>query len=471
MTQVNGDFTQSAAGTMWFDLVFDFGLDTWDYLDISGMSALDGTIKLLLHDTHSVMPGEWQAVLISSEGGISNFGLDLDVPDSAVINYALKAASETDYMLHYIVDFAPMGLTRNQSAMGEHFNDIQLAGSTEMMKPLTTSIVAIPDVGSLGGAYDLLSPHIYSANQLSRLFSALDFENSLHSCSVRDGDFRFSREGNCTWMRVSDRDMEFEGRHELPAATDYATIINLGMQRALSRHWHGGIGFGFEKSEYEIRDLADRDGSQLQLGGILKGRYGGNAVDLSMTMGRGSYDTRRTITDSRNGNYTMTERDIDFVSAHVGYAYSFEGERWFFRPGLDVGWTDVSGDRVDEAGGGPTALHIKGTNDDYVTSRLDLRFGSEFATRNDTLYRPFLRTAYTHIHSGTRNEIHARLAGAPDSVPNFTQVLFVDDNYTSVSLGLDILARRNWIMSFAYDRQFADRWDADSFFAKIMFEM
>ncbi|MEJ2129207.1 MAG: autotransporter outer membrane beta-barrel domain-containing protein [Woeseiaceae bacterium] len=471
VTQVTGDFTQSDLGTLWFDVVFDFGIDAWDYLNISGVSSFDGTLKLLLHDTGKVMPGKWQTTLISSGSGISNFGLDLDVPDSAVINYALKAASETDYMLHYIVDFAATGLSRNQSAMGEHFNDIQLAGSTEMMMPLTEAIVALPDVPTLGSAYDVLSPHIYSANQLSRLFSALDFENSLHSCPVRDGDLRFSREGDCTWIRVSGRDMQYEGRHGLPAASDYATIINFGLQRALSQHWHGGIGCGFERSEYEIRDLADRDGTQTQLGGILKGRYGRNAYDLSLTMGRGQFDTDRYTMNAYNGSYVTGDRDIRFVSAHAGYAYSFERENWFVRPGLDIGWTDVNGDRIDEANGGPTALQVKGTDDAYVTSSLDVRLGGEISTRNDVRYRPFLRTAYTHIHSGTRNEIDARLAGAPDSVPDFTQVLFVDDNYTSVSLGLDILARQNWVMSFTYDRQFADRWDADSFFAKIMFEM
>ena len=468
---VYGDFTQTAGGTLWFDVVFDFGTDSWDFLDIDGAADLHGMLRLQLHDTGSVMPGHWQASIISSADGISNFGLDLDAPDSAVINYALKAANENDYVLHYMVDFAPTGLTHNQAALGLHFNDIQLAGSTEKMKPLTAAIVAAPDVPTLGAAYDHLSPHIYAENQLGRLFSALDFEQSLHSCSVRDGDFRFSREGQCTWMRISERDVSFDGRAGLPSATDYATIVNLGFQLAMSRHWHGGIGFGFERSKYEIRDFAQRDGRQMQLGGILKGRYGGNAIDASVTMGQGEYDTRRWVDFSYDGEFTAAARDIRFISAHAGYGYSFEGEKWFARPGVDIGWTDINGDRLDELGGGPTALHMRGTDDEYITSRVDLRLGGELAGSTGMLYRPFLRTAYTHVHSGTRNEITARLDGAPESVPDFTQVVMVDDNYTSVSLGLDILARENWIMSFAYDKQFADRWDADSFFAKIMFEM
>ncbi len=470
-TSVAGDFTQSAVGTLWFDLMFDFGLDSWDTLDISGISDLDGTLGLALLDTGNVMPGLWEAVLITSEGGISRFGLDLEAPQSAVIGYSLTASSATDYSLLYNVDFAPSGLSRNQAAMGEHFNDIQLAGSTEMMKPLTASVVAIPDVDSLGSVYDTLSPHIYSANQLSRLFSAFDFEQSMHSCAVRDGDLRFSREGRCTWMRASGRNMEFEGRNGLPGATDYAKIINLGTQIALSTHWHGGIAVGLEHSDYDITEYASRNGSQISLGGILKGRYGANAINLSLAAGNGDYKTRRYMGIPQDGDYPEGDRDIDFVTAHAGYAYNVERENWFLRPGLDIGWTDVSGQRIEEIGGGPSALTVESTADDYLTSRLDLLLGGEMAASNQILYRPYLRTSYTHIHNGTRNEIRARLAGAPENVPDFEQVLLVDDNYTSISLGIDILGTKNWFLNLAYDRHFADRWDANTFFAKVMFAM
>ena len=380
-------------------------------------------------------------------------------------------SSETDYSLFYNVDFAPTGLTRNQNAMGEHFNDIQLAGGTELMKPLTATIVAQPDVERLAAAYDLLSPHMYVANQLGRLFSSLEFEQSMHSCSVRDGDLRFSREGECTWMRVSNRDIAYEGRSDFPAATDYSSVINMGIQNALSEHWHGGIAVGLEESEYKIPRYAERDGKQVQLGGILKGRYGNNAINLSTTYGKGDYETRRFtgMPDEYEGN--GANRDIEFLSAHVGYAYNLEHESWYLRPDLSIGWIDVSGDAFDETGTGPSALRVERTDDQYLTSRIGFQIGGEFSARDEMLYRPFIRTAYTHIISGTTNEISARLAGAPESVPNFMQILGVDDNYNSLSLGLDILARENWAVSFVFDRQFSDRWESDSFFAKVMFEL
>jgi hypothetical protein len=49
--------------------------------------------------------------------------------------------------------------------------------------------------------------------------------------------------------------------------------------------------------------------------------------------------------------------------------------------------------------------------------------------------------------------------------------LGVDDGYQSFSLGIDILASEHWAMSFVYDQQSSDRWTADYFFAKVMFEL
>jgi hypothetical protein len=468
-SNVGGDFTQSAAGTLWFDLVFDFGLDEWDYLTVDGVSSLNGTLGLVPLDTGSIMPGEWEAVLVSSAGGISEYGLTLDAPESVVVNYSLMAAGETDYSLHYDVDFAPSGLTNNQAAMGEHFNAIQLAGGTEMMKPLTASMVAQTEIASLAAAYDMLSPHIYAANQIGRLFSSLDFEQAMHSCSVREGDLRFSREGNCSWIRVSDREVDYEASGGGVAASDYRSIANMGVQRALSEHWHGGLAFGVEKSDYTVPLVAERDGTQVQAGGILKGRYGHNALNFSMLLGDGDYDTWRSSELSSDSQHILSERHIRTYAAHAGYGYSFEGESWYVQPGIDLGWTDVRGDSLAERVGGPTALTILGTDDEFLTSRIDLRIGGEFSGGNQMLYRPFILTSYTHVLSGTASGISARLAGAPESVPYFVQVLEVDDNYTRLSVGMDLLARENWAFSFAYDRQFADSWDAHSFFAKIMF--
>jgi hypothetical protein len=317
----------------------------------------------------------------------------------------------------------------------------------------------------------MMSPHIYTANQLSRLFSNLDFEQSMHSCPVRDGDLRYSREGECAWMRASSRNIDHEASDGSLGGRDASSIVNLGAQWALTPHWHGGLAVGFEKTDYDIRSVAERDGNQVHIGGILKGRYGRHGINVSTTFGQGDFDTYRAVQLPEDADYGGGTRDIRVYSVHAGYGFSIERDAWYFRPGLDIGLTGISGDAFDERGAGPATLSVEHTDDTFVTSRLDFVLGGSIPSNSEIIYRPFLRTAYTHLHSGTTTEISARLAGAPDSVPNFTQVMPLDDNFTTIATGIEILGKDKWMLRLEYDRQLAASWDADSFFAKVMFDM
>ena len=457
-TTFYGTFNQSENGTMWFDVDFAYGANTSDRLDIYGNAILNGSLGLSLLNLDEVAPGDQQLVLITSTNGFDAANLELLAPVSAVIDFNLYNPNATQYALGYNVDFAASGLNRNQAAMGEHFNAIQRMGGTETdMKALVTSIIAQPDVESLATAYDLLSPHIYAANQVSGLFSSLDFAQAMMSCPTKDGDYRFSREGNCTWMRISNRDIEYEASGGGLGATDYTQTVNFGFQTALTDRWHGGLAFGLEDSEYKIPLASKRGGKLAQIGAILKGRYGANQFNISATMGTGDYQIYRDI-GMPYADDEYTRRDLRFYSAHLGYSYSIERGRWYLRPGIDAGWVKVDGERFQEVMTGPAALEVLGTDDSYLTSRIDLQIGAEFGSPDKVLYRPYLKTAWTHVNPDTANEIHARLSGAPPSVPFFTQVLETDKDFVNVSLGMQMFLERNWAFNLVYDHTSAGDW-------------
>ena len=63
------------------------------------------------------------------------------------------------------------------------------------------------------------------------------------------------------------------------------------------------------------------------------------------------------------------------------------------------------------------------------------------------------------------------LAGAPDTVPNFTQVMPLDDNFATIATGIEFLGGDSWMLRLEYDRNLASSWDSDSYFAKVMFNM
>ena len=171
------------------------------------------------------------------------------------------------------------------------------------------------------------------------------------------------------------------------------------------------------------------------------------------------------------GEFTVGSRGLNYASAHAAYTYLFERERWYLHPSLDLGWIALSGDSFHETGSGPAALWVRHRDEEFFTSRAEITLGGEIRSDSATIYRPFARTAYTHILTGTTGEIHARLAGAPDEVGYFTQVLPFDDNFASLAVGLDVFTGEKWMLRLTYDRQYATSWDAESFFAKIIYGM
>jgi outer membrane autotransporter protein len=172
-----------------------------------------------------------------------------------------------------------------------------------------------------------------------------------------------------------------------------------------------------------------------------------------------------------DGDFTVGSRELSYSSLHAGYAYLFERDNWYLQPGLDLGWIGLSGDGFHESGNSPTALWVKHGDENFLTSRAEIMLGGEIHSDSNTIYRPFLRTAYTHLFTGTTGEIQARLAGAPDGVGYFTQVLPFDDNFTSLDLGLDLFMGEKWTVRLTYERQYASSWDAKSFFAKVFYGM
>ncbi len=468
-TQLTGDYLGTSASTLLFDMQFDHGNDVHDILNVSGTVLLDGTFAVNMIDTQHIMPGAFEYVLVTGAGGITDTGIELVAAPSAVVNFELFAASATEHGLRYSVDFAPSGLHYNHAAFGEYFNQIQLAGGSDKTDPLASMLVMLPDADSLTAAYNRLSPHIYWANQATRVFAGLNFDKTMHSCPVREGDYRFSAEGECTWMFVSDRDITHEGADGTLASNEHAKSVNIGYQKALWERWHGALAFGFEDSKLTIPLYADRDGTQYHFGAILKGRFGPHKLSFSTSVGRGSFDTRRYVMLPTPDVIVNGDRDIDLAAVHAQYSYEIGRDTWYLRPLLDLGYTKVSSDGFTETGPGPADLLIQSDDYSYFTGRAALRIGGEWIAGQDTMIRPFFDAGITHFQSGTTPEIHAALADAPSGVGPFTQFYTLDENFTDASAGFDVLWPNNFTVTLGFAGQYGSTWDAESWYAKLLF--
>ena len=111
------------------------------------------------------------------------------------------------------------------------------------------------------------------------------------------------------------------------------------------------------------------------------------------------------------------------------------------------------------------------SNKHYRYPRLGLKPGGPINSDSETIAGPFERAAYSHIHESTSGEIEARLAGAHDGVPYFTQVTPIDDNFFSLSVDVDTPASHSRVLRRTCDQQIATSWDTESFFAQVMVTM
>ncbi len=196
-TALTGNLVQGGSGKITVDVNPASGQA--DRINVSGAANLGGQVAInLTNATPSV--GATASTILHADGGVTNSDLALTEP--AVAAYQLEFPDPNDVVLQGGLDFAPAGLNGNQTAIGQNVNAIQLAGGSASFLPVAQALLTIPDLASLGQAYDQLSPETYVDNEIADFYSGLRFANSLMSCNVPDGRYAFIKEGQCVWAQV-----------------------------------------------------------------------------------------------------------------------------------------------------------------------------------------------------------------------------------------------------------------------------
>src|SRR5262249_87707 len=148
-------------------------------------------------------------------------------------------------------------LLPNEKRVGSYINTVQLAGSSQDLVPTIAGLVAATDVTTLGGKYQLLNPENYAALSLAAVQSGLQFVDSLLSWKVRDGEERFTAEGECGWAAVFGSSGE---QHATPTANGYrrdVRTISLGSQWQVGENWHMGLAAAFDRDQIDSATLSN----------------------------------------------------------------------------------------------------------------------------------------------------------------------------------------------------------------------
>ncbi|MBN2231362.1 MAG: hypothetical protein JW781_00890, partial [Deltaproteobacteria bacterium] len=160
-TTLTGFLEQVDASRMIMELDMQSGVS--DVVDVSGIADLAGKIQIGLLNPGFAANGTYRSTLITAAGGIIDSGLSLLATRTAVMDYDLLFDENgTDVVLEAVIDTTPNGLTPSQKKLGDFVNRLQASGMAADFAPFAAELFALPDVESLGKAYQQLSPASYN---------------------------------------------------------------------------------------------------------------------------------------------------------------------------------------------------------------------------------------------------------------------------------------------------------------------
>lgn len=444
-TELTGRLVQGLGGVYQVDLDFvagDAPTGLADRINVSGTAELEGKVDLLIVNPNQASPGYHEVTILSAAQNVTVPSLLLDAPASAVTMYDILYPTLQDVVLSYGIDFAPIGLNPNQTSFGEYINSLQLAGGSPTLAPLVGTIFGIGTLEELKLAYDMLSPEAYASNLVSTLVSASDFNNALMSCRERGGDYRFIAQGECGWMRVAARSVEYNATWQNFGFAEDTFQIAAGAQKAIGQDWHLGFGLSYENTQSAVEDLATIDGDRIQGGMVIKGRSGATTWAGSVIGGHGWFDTNRIVNIAALGGVSEATQELSFISGHMQIAHSFELGNTYFRPMFEAAITSLHQHGFTETGGGLGNLAVDARDELYVALTPSLEIGSELALGDGAnLLRPRVKLGVTQYVGDANPTVLSTLVGTPDGVASFGASAGFDETLGNVELGFDLLTQ------------------------------
>lgn len=448
-TALTGNMVQTSGGSFAVDL--NLGNATTDRVNVSGTAKLDGTVKVAVQNPALL---NQKFVILSADGGTTDNGLGLLA--SPALQASLLFPNPNDVVLDIDVDFAPDGLNRNQTAIGNNLNQVLGAGGGTL-GPVFGGLFNVFTLNAYADALDQLSPEIYADTEIAALYSAFDFSDNLLSCHVNGAETAaINSEGQCLWVGGKGGFIDGENTFQDLGFDETAAQFAGGAQFALNPVWRLGFGAGYQASTLQTDTLAESEGDQLQGGVALKYNPGALLLAGVLSGGHGWYDTTRPMAFGGFAETARADHEIDILQGRLHASYVLGNPGLYYKPMLDAAVTEVTLDDVRETGAGGASLLVRGDNHTVFSLSPALEVGTEWWFANGTLVRPFLRGGLTW-YSEDDVTVSASFLGAPSGVAPFAIAAATDEVQADVAAGIEMIDTEDSALRIFYDGQFGDR--------------
>ncbi|UDL89223.1 hypothetical protein LGH82_29830 [Mesorhizobium sp. PAMC28654] len=181
-TNLDGNWNQSSTGIYKLDVDLDPGSDL---INVSGTADLNGAVAVNILNPAAAKPGSQDFLILYAHDGVTHDGLKLNALPSAVAQYQLQFPDSDNVYLNVDINFAPIGLTRNQTLIGNAVNAIQTGQPPASFNKIAAALFYVPTLGQLGGVYDSISGEGVSGVQQPQF----DAYGTFLSSMTRQSDF------------------------------------------------------------------------------------------------------------------------------------------------------------------------------------------------------------------------------------------------------------------------------------------
>jgi len=450
-TEITGNFTQTAAGTLVVDT--DFNSFAADRLLVHGDAALGGTLDL---QATSLRPG--RALTVLTVDGAASGAITPEA--SPIYRFALTPQGH-DYRLSVAsadFDADAMKLQGNQSRVARGLQDIWDAGGTDSFGTLFATLGTAADQGAkaYSGMLSDLSPGVALAPAAQLQAGLARFNSGLMSCPVFSGPDALSNETDCAWAQVTGRSTQQTADSGTSGFSNDSITYQVGGQHEVAPGWFVGMSAAYQNSWLDAYDdRVDGNGDSGYLGLTVKREIGPWQIAGALSGSYGSFSLDRRIAVPGFAGTASSDPDVFAGSARLRVARTFAVSEMYLKPYLDLDaiYSRMPGYR--ENGGGDLGLKVEDSDQFTFAFSPTLEVGGRVAAGNAVL-RPY---AYAGVSILTDDDwtAKARFTGAPSGTGSFDTSLPIDDVVARIGAGVQVLTTAGIDFRFQYDGEFSDR--------------
>jgi hypothetical protein len=456
-TRLAGSFEQAASGETYAEL--DFATDSIDQILASGNATLDGTVYVELLNPQLISAGTFAKVLFEGELGVEDAGMALVTRETLVVDYGLDYSSGTAAELDYTVDFSPAWLGRNQTLVGDYINAVQDAGSSAELADLVVALLYETDEDVYGADLVQLSPEFYAQQQAQLVRSSQVFGSRLMGCRQAGGEFMDNKEGRCAWVETDLEDAEYNSNNNYQDADFDTSRYSVGIEQTFADSLTLGFGALYESVDGKGNNNAWRsDGDTTQAGVSARYRIDKASVTGVLSYGSSSADTDRRlqITESTTSS---AKRDMTVWGGIVRLGYDFGSQGAYLRPAIDLGFTLIDADSIEEEGSGALDLYVDDSSQTHGWIQPSVRGGMDTVLSAGPTLRYYGSLGVQYYFQGEDAQVDAVLAGSPAGVAPMEMDIDIGETTVNVMAGLDVVFKNEMTVQFKLVYRKADDLD------------